>query len=122
MDDFTTEFAPQQQEGLHNPLVTIRRQTNLHFIYVEHLPGMMRLASRSDASTMTQEIAEPGTKPVGIRVTYSPESGKLTTAIDGREILVHEIGTLVTAPAQVTVGRFTDRKCHVGQASACGGL
>ncbi len=99
--ELSAEFAPQP-EGFREPLITIGRGPYRHFIYVEHLPGRLRVVSRSDASTMTHEIA--GTKPIGIVVTYSPESGTLTTAIDGREVLVHAIGTVVTAPAQVTVG------------------
>jgi hypothetical protein len=101
--EFAAEFAPQP-EGFHEPLVTIGRQPYRHFIYVEHLSGKLRIISRSEASTMTHEMADPGSKLIGIRVSYSPESGKLTTAIDGQGVLVHEIGTLVTAPAQVTVG------------------
>ena len=53
---------------------------------------------------MAYEMAEPGGKPVSVLVTYSPDSGKLAVSIDGREMLVHVIGTLVTAPAQVTTG------------------
>ena len=61
-----------------------------------------RIVSQSDASTLAYEIA--GAKPVAIHVAYSPESGKLITAIDGEDVLVHEIGALVVAPSQVTVG------------------
>jgi hypothetical protein len=117
--EVSAEFAPQP-EGFREPLITIGRQPYRHFIYVEHLAGRLRIVSQSDASRMAHEMSDPGARPVGILVTYSPESGKLTTAVDGREILVHAIGTLVTAPAQVTagenridlnmtVGRFTGR-------------
>jgi hypothetical protein len=101
--ELTAEFAAQP-EGFREPLITIGRWPYRHFIYVEHLPGKLHFISRSDASTMAQEIEDPGSKPVRIRVTYSPESGKLTTAVDGREILAHEIGTLVTAPKQILIG------------------
>jgi hypothetical protein len=101
--ELSAEFA-LQPEGFREPLITIGRGPYRHFIYVEHLPGRLRVVSRSDTSTMAYEMAEPGGKPVGVLVTYSPESGKLAVAIDGREMLVHPIGTLVTAPAQVTIG------------------
>jgi hypothetical protein len=44
---------------------------------------------------------------VAIRVTYAPESRQLVTVLDGRAVLDQRVETLVTAPAQVTVGRCT---------------
>jgi len=72
------------------------------FVAIE-VPGKLRIVSRSEASTVSHEVAEPASKPVAVRVAYSPESGKLTTSVDGEEILVHVIGTLVTAPAEIIV-------------------
>ena len=101
--DLTAEFKAQP-DGFLEPLITIGQQFYRHFISVEHLPGKLRIISRSDTSTIAHEIDDPGNKPVGIRVSYSPEAGKLTVSINGQEILVHSIGILVTAPAQVRVG------------------
>jgi hypothetical protein len=39
-----------------------------------------------------------------LEVTYVSESGRLATLVNGREVLVHDIGTLVTAPADITIG------------------
>jgi len=80
------------------------QQSYRHFISIEHLRGRLRIISRSDTSTIAHEIEDPGAKPVGIRVIYSPEAGKLTIGINGQEILVHSVGILVTAPAQVRIG------------------
>jgi hypothetical protein len=102
--DLIAEFKAQP-DGFLEPLITTGQQSYRHFLSVEHLPGRLRIISRSDTSTIAHEIEDPGRKPVGIRVTYSPESGKLTIAINGQEVLGHAIGILVTAPAQITVGR-----------------
>jgi hypothetical protein len=101
--DLTAEFKAQPN-GFLEPLITMGQQSYRHFISVEHLRGKLRIISRSDTSTIGQEIEDPGAKPVGIGVVYLPESGKLTIAVNGQEILSHAIGTLVTAPAQITVG------------------
>jgi hypothetical protein len=101
--DLTAEFK-SQPDGFLEPLITMGRQSYRHFISIEHLPGTLRIISRSDTSTMSHEIEDPGPKPVGIGVMFHPESGKLTIAINGQEILSHAVGILVTAPAQVAVG------------------
>ncbi len=100
---FIAEFV-SQPDGFQEPLVTMGQGLYRHFIFVEHLRGRLRIISQSGFSTVSQEIEEPGNKPVEFEVTYSPDSGRMTTAANGHEILIHEIGILVTAPAQVTVG------------------
>ncbi len=101
--DLTAEFKAQP-DGFLEPLLTMGQQPYGDFISIEHLPGRLRIISRSDTSTVAQEIEDPGSKPVGIHLSYCPESGKLTIAINGREILAHAMGILVTAPAQVAIG------------------
>jgi len=101
--EFKAEFHPQP-DGFHEPLITFEHPAYRHFIYVEHGRERLRIISQSKTSTISCEIAEPGAKVIGVRVTYAPDSGKLTTFIDGEELLAHDIGTLVAAPAQVIVG------------------
>jgi len=100
--NFATQLSPKP-DGVRVPLLTLGHLAYRHSIYAEHIPGKLRIVSQSEASTVSKEIAAPGSKPVDIRVAYSPESGKLTTSVDGEEILVHVIGTLVTAPAEIIV-------------------
>jgi hypothetical protein len=101
--DLTAEFKAQPN-GFLEPLITMGQQPYRHFISIEHLRGKLRIISRSDTSTIAHEIEDPGSKPIGIGAMYHPESGKLTIAVNGQEILSHAIGILVTAPAQITVG------------------
>jgi hypothetical protein len=102
--DFTAQFAPQP-ERVRQPLITLGHLAYRHSIYAEHIPGKLRIVSQSDASTVSADIADPGNNPVAIHVAYLPETGKLTTSFDGQEVLVHPIGTLVTAPAEITTLR-----------------
>jgi hypothetical protein len=100
---FTAEFmSPPDQ--LREPLLTMGRQPFRYFLYAEHFAGSLRLVSRSENSTIAHEIEGRGLRLAAIQATYSPESGKLAITWNGREILVHDIGTLVTAPSDITVG------------------
>jgi hypothetical protein len=99
---FTAEFT-SRTDHLREPLLTMGRQVYRYFLYAEHSAGKLRLVSRSENSTMVHEV-EDRDRLAEIRVTYAPESGKLATAVNGREVLVHDIGTLVTAPAEITIG------------------
>jgi hypothetical protein len=80
------------------------RQAYKYFLYAEHSAGKLRLVSRSENSTIMHEMEDRGDSPTEIQVTYVPESGRLATTVNGREALVHDIGTLVTAPADITIG------------------
>jgi len=57
------------------------------------------LVSRYNQSPVTQEMA--GDVPDVLRVTYTPVSGEMNVSGDGRQILVHKIGWLVSAPVQI---------------------
>jgi hypothetical protein len=59
------------------------------------------LISHYNQSTVTQEMANA--VPGVWRVTYRPESGEMHVDGDGREVLVHKIGTLVSAPVQIRI-------------------
>jgi hypothetical protein len=126
--EFAAEFHPQP-DGFHEPLLTFEHPAYRHFIYVEHGRDRLRFVSQSGSSSVSREIAAPGAKAIGVRVTYAPDSGRLTTFIDGEELLIHDIGVLVAAPAQVTIGensvdssvsvkRFTGRLTPPSRVSA----
>jgi hypothetical protein len=100
---FTAVFA-SQPDGFQEPLLTLGYQSYRHFISVEHKGGKLRIISRSDTSTVAQDVPDPGLKPVELRVIYSPKSAKMTIALNGQPSLTHDVAALVTAPAQVTVG------------------
>ena len=53
---------------------------------------------------MMHDVEHRDARRAEILVTYVPESGKLAIIVNGREVLVHDIGTLVTAPAEITIG------------------
>ena len=101
--DFTAVFTPQP-DGFQEPLLTMGHQSYRHSVLVEHRPGRLRIVSRSETSTVAHEIEDPGATAARFRVTYSPTPGRMTVAMNGQEILTHDVATLVTAPAQVTVG------------------
>ena len=100
---FTAEFT-SRPDHLRVPLITIGRQAWVYFLYAEHSAGKLRLVSRSENSTIAHEVEDRSDGPAEIRVTYAPESGKLATTWNGQEVLSHDIGTLVTAPAEITIG------------------
>jgi hypothetical protein len=86
------------------PLVSMGRQVYRYFLYVERANGKFRLISRSDASRVEYVLEERDVRRAEIHLTYNPETRKMITSLNGREVLVHETGTLVTSPAEVTVG------------------
>jgi hypothetical protein len=100
---FTVEFT-SRPDYLREPLITMGRQAYKYFLYAEHSAGKLRLVSRSENSTIMHEMEDRGDSPTEMQVTYVPESGRLATTVNGREALVHDIGTLVTAPADITIG------------------
>ena len=101
--EFSAEFAPQP-EHFREPLLTIGAPPYRHFLYAEHIAGKLRIVSESDQSTIAGETELDGAAPIDFHVRYTPETGDLTVAVKGEEILVHPIRTVITAPAQVTVG------------------
>jgi hypothetical protein len=86
------------------PLVSMGRQVHKYFLYVERANGKFRLISRSETSRVEYVLEDRDLGRADIRLTYRPEAGTMVTMLNGRQVLVHEVGTLVTSPAEVTVG------------------
>ena len=100
---FTAEFA-RQKDGVREPLLTTGRAVHGHLLYAEHQAGQLRLISQSDDLAAVYSLPDPGERPLEISVEYSPDSGAMTTKVDGRAVMIHPIESLVTAPADVTSG------------------
>ena len=101
--DLRVEFVPHE-DGFREPLLTMGSHTYRHFLHVTHVPGKLRITSQSDASAVAYDLAWLDNRTADIRVKYSPESGRLVTAINGQEVISHDIKQLLTAPAEVTPG------------------
>ena len=99
---FQAEFAPGTDD-VREPLLTMGHQVYRHFLYAERTAGKLRIVSRSDDSTISHELPD-GDIRGEIRIRYDPHSSRLTATWNGEEILVHDIGMLVTAPAEITIG------------------
>ena len=101
--EFTVEFAPHPA-GFREPLVVIGQQTFRAMVHVEHAAGSLRIVSSADDSTTSYDLKPPPRGPVQMLVTYAPQGGNLCVSIDGETVLAHHVGTILAAPAQVTVG------------------
>jgi hypothetical protein len=101
---FTAACTPHD-DGFREPLLALGQQTFREVLALEHHPGKFRLIAQSDSSSAAGEIENPGARALRFRIVYRPETRKLVASIDGREILTHELESLFTAPAQVTVGQ-----------------
>ena len=101
--DFTVKLTPQL-DPVREPLVTMGHQAYRHFLYLEHSAWKLHLVSYSDDSTVGCDIAGNENQPLAFHVVYEPETGKLKTSVNGKEVLVHDIKTMLTAPADVTIG------------------
>ena len=99
---FTAEFGTGE-DGLREPLVSMGHPARGYFLSAERSQGKRILISQSETTTIVREPPESDGR-AEIRVSYAPESGQMTTMWNGREILVHDIETLVTAPAEITIG------------------
>jgi hypothetical protein len=67
---------------------------------MERAGAKSNLVSRYNQSTVSHEMEDTG-QPIAWHVAYMPESGEMHVSGDSKELLVHKIGTLVTAPAQI---------------------
>jgi hypothetical protein len=56
-------------------------------------------------STTTWDLAPPNDRPVRIRAQYAPDARELRVIVDGVVVMRQTLTALVTAPAQVSVGR-----------------
>jgi hypothetical protein len=75
-----------------------------YFLFVEHMSGKVRIVSQSASGRVTADLGPVPTSPINIQFRYSGVSKRVSATSDGRVLIDHEIGTLVTAPAQVTPG------------------
>jgi hypothetical protein len=109
-------FVPEPA-GLREPLVTIGHSHYHHFLYVEHAAGVLRVVSQSANSRLVSEMPDPGRTPVRFGLDYSPATHVLTASVNGKPVLSHAIPMLVTAPAEIDIGRnvsdagLTARRC-----------
>jgi hypothetical protein len=101
--EFTASCMPHE-DGFREPLLAMGRQTFREIVFLEHHSGKFRVVAQSETSSAAQEIDNPGTRTSTFHITYRPEAHRLSIAIDGHEILAHDVEALFTAPAQVTVG------------------
>jgi hypothetical protein len=90
--------------GFRDPLLAMGQQTFREIVMLEHLAGKLRIIAESDSSSVAQEIENPGTRPLRFRIVYRPDIRQLAVTVDGREVLTHKLESLLTAPAQITVG------------------
>jgi len=101
--DLAAEFV-RQPPGFREPLVSIGGSHHQYHLYAEHAGKALSLVSQSEASKMIFEISELPDGPLSVRVMYSPRWRKLTVHVNGRAAIEHPIETLVTAPAEVSIG------------------
>lgn len=94
-------FAPEEYR---EPIVTIGQSHYCYFLYVEWTPTGLRLVSKTNASQTTYDMPHPRDAAAAIALRYTPEDGTARVAVDGREVMQHAAGMLITAPSQVTIG------------------
>jgi hypothetical protein len=99
---FTAEFVAQP-DHYREPLLTAGRQAGFYYLYAEHLAGKVRIASYRELSEIDCLIEPHG--PVAFALRYDPATRVMHVSIDSQERLTHNVGMLVTAPADVTIGR-----------------
>jgi hypothetical protein len=101
---FTARFI-SEPAGLREPLVTIGHSHHNYFLYAVRGGPAMRLISKGEDSETACEFPEPGSAPVRFDLQYNPGSGEMTVAVNGNPAIRQHVGPLVTAPAEVVLGR-----------------
>jgi len=102
--EFTaTPYA--ETEGYAEPLVVMGHAHLQYFLYIQHRPGGLRLVSQYEEAKVTYDVDGPQNAPLRIRLAYSPEQRQMTVEVNGRQAIVQPVPTLVTAPAEVAIGR-----------------
>ncbi len=96
-------FIPEPP-GFREPLITIGHSHHNAFLYAEHLPGALRLVAQSEEGQSVYEMPDPGNTVVPIGLAYDPQTGRLTTSVNGREAPSVPAAILVAAPAEVAIG------------------
>jgi hypothetical protein len=95
--------------GYRDPLVTIGQSHYCYFLFSQRAEGGgFRIVGKSTESEVEQRIGAPGGAPVTIGLVYDAKSGDVSMSVNGSTV-VHHVGMLVAAPAQVTIGEnFAD--------------
>jgi hypothetical protein len=100
---FAASFSNKSFEETE-PLFSMGHRASRYYLAAHHADGKVRLESHCEGSTVTYDLGAFSTRVVDYRVVYRPGGETVTVAVDGREVLTHRIGRLVTAPAQVRIG------------------
>lgn len=100
---FTADFTPRPDQ-FRDPLIVIGHEPYRYFLFAEHTPGGLRFVSLYDKTAIVSEAEGRNDMRAQIRVMYDPGSGKLTATVNGREVAIHDIHTLVMAPAEIAMG------------------
>jgi hypothetical protein len=98
-----TPFA--ETSGYAEPLVVMGHAHLQYFLYVQHRPGGLSLVSEYEQSKVSYDIDGQQAAPLAIRLSYSPEQRKMIVEANGRQAIEQPVPTLVTAPAEVAIGR-----------------
>jgi len=101
---FTAAVFPES-EGYSEPLVTTGHARFQYFLYLQHKAGGLRLVSQYEESKVAYDLDGGPTTTHFYRVVYSPAERLMHVEVDGKQAIVHPVPTLITAPAEITVGR-----------------
>ncbi len=102
------QFVPEPP-GFRDPIITIGRSHDNGFLFAEHAPGKLKLVAQTEDGSATTEIPFP-TAPVRIGLSYSPAGHRVSATVDGREVVSTPATLIVTAPAQIEIGRNNSDK------------
>jgi hypothetical protein len=101
---FTAEFGSQPDHD-REPLLIMGYQPYRYILFAEHSSNGLRfVSSMGETPPIITEIAGRDDMQADVRVTYAPESGELTAMVNRQQIAVHQVPTLMLAPAEVTFG------------------
>jgi hypothetical protein len=100
---FTAAFSAKSFEETE-PVFSMGHRASRYLLAAHHRDGKVRLESRTEGSTIEYDMGALTLEPRDYRISYGPETGSVNVAIDGRQVLTHRIGVLITAPVEVMVG------------------
>jgi len=90
--------------GMREPLITMGHSHFHYFLFVEKTGNKLKLISKSEELDAGYDLPDAWTRPVALRLDYSPESHQLTVELDGQAAIQQHISKLITAPAEVEIG------------------
>jgi hypothetical protein len=97
------QFVPEPA-GFREPVITFGRSHDNGFLYAEHGPGTLKLVAQTEEGRAEAEMPLPKS-PVRIALSYSPALHRVAATADGRELVSLPASLLVTAPAQIEIGK-----------------